>query len=644
MWMTAEEWLVIRNLKRSHPEIGTKKIAQFLEKARGTVKKALSLERYPKYIGNGRVLVFSEPVILPDQETVVVRARRNILMKKIVEGVYECYKEDSLRKTRLSSDIHRKTLRKYLAMARRCEVVREHQVEEEELGCKLRVLLQAHYKTPVTDALKTYRTDIERWLKEPSVTVKEVWQRLVAECGVAVSYSSVALFLRKQFPLEPPEMTVRITKNAGCVRMGVHEERARKALSAAGGHCIGIRARKENDHRWMRRLAQGDTRLDELIRELGDRIPQEDVAELRQCALGRSVRYRNRAISILSLLKGISRQRISDHLLISIKSVNRIYAMYKNRGMAAVVSDKGKRRLKEDDPAYVEKVFSILHSPPSSFGFNRTSWRQVDIKKVLEDHHMPMSIPGIRTIIGKSGFRYCKARTVLTSNDPEYETKLQGIKGILANLGPREKFFSIDEYGPFAVKLKGGTSLVPAGTVKTVPQWQKSKGCMILTAALELSTNQVTHFYSKKKNTAEMIRLLDILVKKYADEECVYFSWDAASWHASKELYKKVDMINSDEYRSRATSPFVKLAPLPSSAQFLNVIESVFSGMAKAIIHNSDYPSVDECQSAIDRYFTDRNEYFKKHPRRAGHKIWGKERVEVAFKESNNCKDPMYYR
>ena len=31
---------------------------------------------------------------------------------------------------------------------------------------------------------------------------------------------------------------------------------------------------------------------------------------------------------------------------------------------------------------------------------------------------------------------------------------------------------------------------------------------------------------------------------------------------------------------------------------------------------------------------------FKEHPRRAGNKIWGKERVAPAFSESNNCKDP----
>jgi hypothetical protein len=42
---------------------------------------------------------------------------------------------------------------------------------------------------------------------------------------------------------------------------------------------------------------------------------------------------------------------------------------------------------------------------------------------------------------------------------------------------------------------------------------------------------------------------------------------------------------------------------LPAQAQFLNVIESVFSGMARAVIHNSDYASVADAQAAITRYF-----------------------------------------
>ena len=82
--------------------------------------------------------------------------------------------------------------------------------------------------------------------------------------------------------------------------------------------------------------------------------------------------------------------------------------------------------------------------------------------------------------------------------------------------------------------------------------------------------------------------------------------------------------------------------PLPTSAQFLNVIESVFSGMARAVLHNSDYVSVDEATAAVTRYFDARNQEFKANPQRAGRKIWGREPVNPSFRESNNCKDPLF--
>lgn len=231
---------------------------------------------------------------------------------------------------------------------------------------------------------------------------------------------------------------------------------------------------------------------------------------------------------------------------------------------------------------------------------------------------------------------------MLTSNDPLYREKVDKIKSVLSNLGPKERFFSIDEFGPFGVKMTGGLVLCDPENVPVVPQYQKSKGSLIVTAALELSTNQVTHFYSAKKDTEEMIKLLDVLLVQYVDCERLYLSWDAASWHDSNQLHDRVAEVNSADYRAIHHTPQVELVPLPSRAQFLNVIESIFSGLARAIIHNSNYLSIEEAKTAIDRYFRERNAYFTEHPKRAGCKIWGKERVPPSFSEANNCKDPVW--
>jgi len=302
-------------------------------------------------------------------------------------------------------------------------------------------------------------------------------------------------------------------------------------------------------------------------------------------------------------------------------------------------------RVKEQDPVIAEALFEILHSPPSTYDINRTSWRMKDLRRILlEEKNLYASYHTIRRIIRAEGYRWRKAKTVLTSTDPEYREKLDHIKAILSTLGEKDRFFSIDEFGPFAIKMIGGRRLVAPGTCHRIPQFQKSKGSLIVTGALELSTNQVTHFYSKKKDTGEMIRLLGILLGQYTGCRKLYLSWDAGSWHASRALYERVEEVNGRTYRRKHHTPRVELAPLPASAQFLNVIESVFSGMARAVIHNSNYASVKDAKKAIDRHFGQRNAFFRKHPKRAGKKIWGEELVPSKFSESQNCKDPKWQR
>ena len=195
----------------------------------------------------------------------------------------------------------------------------------------------------------------------------------------------------------------------------------------------------------------------------------------------------------------------------------------------------------------------------------------------------------------KAGYKFKKAKKTLTSCDPDFREKLKLIKNTLSGLAVDEKFFSIDEFGPFSVKIRGGRALVPGDVVRTFPQNQISKGRVICTAALELSTNQMTYFYSAKKNSWEMIKLITQLAEKYKREKRIFISWDSASWHASKAVFKKVAELNSEQFRCTNLSPLIELRPLPTGAQFLNVIEFVFSGMSRAILHNSDYQSVDEC-------------------------------------------------
>lgn len=334
---------------------------------------------------------------------------------------------------------------------------------------------------------------------------------------------------------------------------------------------------------------------------------------------------------------GFSHNVIAEHLGLARGTVGVRLAAYAAGGVDALLGCKS-RPHKADDEGFKKALFGILHEPPSLSGYNRTSWRIQDLQEALAKLGQPACKDVIRQAIRKAGFRWKSAKIVLTSTDPEYREKLAHVQEVLSNLREDERFFSVDEYGPFAVKARSGRSLVGPNEHPSVAQWQKSKGCLILTAAVELSHNRVTHFYSRAKNTTEMIRMATVLLEEYARMRTLYLSWDAASWHLSKQLHAFIDERNG----LGDGAPRIELVPLPSSAQFLNVIESVFSGMARAIIHNSDYASIDDVKAAIDRYFDERNQHFRLHPKRAGRAIWGKERVPAVFDPANNSKDPRY--
>ena len=340
-----------------------------------------------------------------------------------------------------------------------------------------------------------------------------------------------------------------------------------------------------------------------------------------------------RAISDVAATFGISRE-----------TLHRWLRRYRTDGPGAL-TDRSCRphRIHRKYPVPTEELknalFKTLHAPPRDYGFNRTTWKIGDLATTLTGLGYPVNEPTVSRLIQEGGYRWKKARVVLTSNDPKFREKLDRLRETLARVKDDEAFFSIDEFGPFAVRMRGGRALVPPGGFRVVPQWQKSKGALIVTAALELTSNQVSHFYSKRKNTEEMILLLRRLVYEYSDRRRIYVTWDAAPWHRSRSLFDFIRTRNAEPAR---VGPEVRVVPLPARAQFLNVIESVFSGMARAIVHNSDYASPEAARRAIDRYFAERNDHFCRHPRRAGNRIWGKERVPSAFAEHNNCKDPEY--
>ncbi|MDB5004381.1 MAG: hypothetical protein JWQ34_2606 [Mucilaginibacter sp.] len=366
-------------------------------------------------------------------------------------------------------------------------------------------------------------------------------------------------------------------------------------------------------------------------------IPEADLKVLAKWRHGNDHRRWQIAATLRAALEGCNKTRIMEKADCERKSVNDWLHIYLTKGLAGfeLAPRKMNKGVVKRITDRKKNLVKLIHETPKLYGVNRTSWTILALTEIYNRIYPgQVSYMQISHSLKALGYSYKKSRDMLTSQDPKFREKINLIQYILQQLKPNEKFFSVDEYGPVGIRIKGGRTLKHnAASPDIVPEKQKCKGFIICTAALELSTNQVTHFYSQKKNTFEMIKLIDLLITQYGDQERLYLCWDAVSWHNSKILKTYIEDHNNTR------KPEIKLAPLPSCTQFLNVIESVFCGLAKAVIHNSDYDSTDECKAAVDLHFSTRNQHFKINPKRAGRKIWGKELVKAHFSETHHTRN-----
>jgi transposase len=280
------------------------------------------------------------------------------------------------------------------------------------------------------------------------------------------------------------------------------------------------------------------------------------------------------------------------------------------------------RRASENSVTVSKRILELLHEPPASFGLNRSNWSTRSLAEIYKKRFgADISPSSVSRYVREVGYRWNKARRVLTSPDPEYREKVQLLLDTLRSLEPTELLFFIDELGPLRVKKYGGRCYVKRGERATYAQQQAHKGSITLAGALSATTNQMTWCYGDSKDTSAMIDLIELLFNEHHDMRRLYITWDAASWHDSIALIAWLDTFNA-QTREEYAGPIIELIPLPRCSQFLNVIESVFSGMKRAVIHHSDYHGETTMKIAISGHFTERNEHFKENPKRAGKKIW----------------------
>jgi transposase len=223
-----------------------------------------------------------------------------------------------------------------------------------------------------------------------------------------------ALFAGQPPQLDGKRLSQMLSRVAGKEKRAIEENRGETAVLE-----------------WMWQILQGQTTVENVAAEIGER---PDLRELVNAAIEGKLSVRNRALAILATEKGFSTRIISRVLHMSRTTVVRCRRSYSDFGSKSLALTKKSKSSKSDKKSNQDAIFSLLHSPPSAHGFNRTTWRMIDLQEVLRRQDTYMCKEVIHRIIKEAGYRWRHARIVLTSRDPEYRAKVDAIEEILASL------------------------------------------------------------------------------------------------------------------------------------------------------------------------------------------------------------------
>jgi transposase len=312
--------------------------------------------------------------------------------------------------------------------------------------------------------LDAHREGIAQMLAEFDGNVVKV-HRALADVGTSVRYSTLTAFCRNNHLLD----------NAGDPRRSV------------------VAARQ-----WLLELISGSHSVERFRSQL------PHAADLRflllQLKHGRS-RHRKKAATILARKRGISNSVIAAALRSSRKTTRRYYKMYLEAGPEKLFAWNTTRHLAEQQFAdRTKRILETLDHKPTVFGINRTSWTQPALLKAYEQSYCEIiSRSTLARILRRAGYRWGKARRVLTSPDPRYHEKVELLLNTLHCLAENEMFFFLDEWGPTQVRKRGGKAY--RNNHATIPRHQASRGNVSLIAAVSATTNQITWCFLESKDS-----------------------------------------------------------------------------------------------------------------------------------------------
>ena len=259
-------------------------------------------------------------------------------------------------------------------------------------------------------------------------------------------------------------------------------------------------------------------------------------------------------------------------------------------GVAGLWRDKTRpSRVPPLDPEVAERIVALtLAGPPPT----ASHWTGAAMAKATG-----ISVSSVQRIWRAHGLRPHLVRRFKLSNDPQFAAKLKEVVGLYVNPPDRAIVLSVDEKSQIQALDRTQPGLpMKKGRADTITHDYKRHGVTTLFAALNVLDGKVIGQCMKRHRHQEFIRFLNVIDARVAKKKTVHVIVDNYAAHKHPKVLEWI------ENHPRFVFHFT-----PTSASWLNAVESFFAKLTKKRLKRGVFRSLQELKDAIHRFLDHTN-------------------------------------
>jgi transposase len=208
-----------------------------------------------------------------------------------------------------------------------------------------------------------------------------------------------------------------------------------------------------------------------------------------------------------------------------------------------------------------------------------------------------ISLTSVQRIWKAHALQPHRLRTFKRSKDPEFADKLRDIVGLYVNPPAHAIVLSIDEKSQIQAldRTQPGLPLKP-GKCGTLTHDYKRHGTTTLFAALNILEGTVFGRCMQRHRHQEFLRFLNAIEREVPAGKLIHVVLDNVATHKTPEVMRWLTR------HPRWVFHFT-----PTSASWLNAVETFFSALTRRRLRRGVFRSIADLQAAINRYLKEHN-------------------------------------